>query len=818
MIGLVLVSHSAALADGVRALIEQMTQGRVPIAVAGGVDDPDNPIGTDVMKVAEAISAVYSPDGVVVLMDLGSALLSAETALEFLDPDWLPNVHLSDAPFVEGALSAAVQASTGSPIDHVLAAARGGLAAKQGHLNTTEVESPPPASPVLVSEPSTLTLTVPNRLGLHARPAARLVTLVGQHAAQVVIRKGDRSADGRQINAVALLDARQGDSLTITATGVDAQAVLNAIHQLAADNFGDRDDPTDSRPTVPHAVPAEVWVGISAAPGIAVGQILLLDDVHPQIPAGTSTDPASEQTRFADAIHSALVELDVLSRHADAGAIFEAQALMLRDDEVLSAVQSAITERACSAECAWWGAIEMLAERYRASGSELLRGRAADVFDVGRRVLRQLAPETTAAITVPEGSILAAPDLSPSEAAHLDRAAVRGIVTQAGGATSHMAIIARGQSIPAVVGLGPAYSMLMTGQTVIIDGDRGWLYPRPTPEQIIAAQWAGEQRRSEREQQQAAGQGLAFTPDGRRVEVSANIGSAADAQIAAAAGAESVGVFRTELLFMSHARPPTEDEQFRAYTAAAEQLHGQAVIIRTLDVGGDKPIAYLNLPREANPFLGYRGVRCWLDRPELAVTQLRAICRASAQHPIKVMFPMIGTLEEVQAACQLVRDVQAQLSDEDIDYDPNMQMGIMIEVPSAALLAQVLAAHVDFLSVGTNDLTQYLLAADRGNGYVNALVSPFQPALLRALQQVVEAAHAHGKWAGVCGEMAGDPRLTRLLIGLGVDELSMNAPAIPAIKTLIRQTNYADAQAVAAHALTLSTAAQVEAYLTQKES
>jgi len=381
-----------------------------------------------------------------------------------------------------------------------------------------------------------------------------------------------------------------------------------------------------------------------------------------------------------------------------------------------------------------------------------------------------------------------------------------------------MAIIARGLALPAVVGLGTAYSMLTSGQTVIVDGDKGWILPHPTAEQIAAACRTIEQQRLEQRRQRAVGQQLAITPDGRRIEVAANIGSAADAVSVAEAGADGVGVFRTELLFMSHTLPPSEAEQVQAYTTAAENVHGGSVIIRTLDVGGDKPIAYLKLPREDNPFLGYRGIRCWLERPELAETQLRAICRASAQHPIKVMFPMIGTLEEVQAACQLVRDVQAQLSDEDIDYDPNMQMGIMIEVPSAALLAEVLAAHVDFLSVGTNDLTQYLLAADRGNGYVNALVSPFQPALLRALQQVVEAAHAHGKWAGVCGEMAGDPRLTRLLIGLGVDELSMNAPAIPAIKTLIRQTNYADAQTVAAHALTLSTAAQVEAYLTQKES
>jgi len=812
MIGLVLVSHSAALADGVRALIKQMTQERVPIAVAGGVDDPDNPIGTDVIKVAEAISAVYSPDGVIVLMDLGSAVLSAETALELVDTEWLPHIHLSAAPFVEGALSAAVQASVGSPLEQVLAAARGGLAAKQQHLTPSAA---PTAIPMPASVPALhLTVPVPNRLGLHARPAARLVSLVGQYAAEVTLRKGEREASARQINAVALLDVRQGDELEFTAQGTDARAVLDAIQQLAKDNFGDRDvEAPHPVITVQAKRPVAVLAGVSAAPGLAVGQIYLLDDTRPDLPTGRSADPAGEQVRLTDALSSARVELDVLSRRSEAGAIFQAQSFMLRDEDLLRAAQDQIKQQQCSAEYAWWHAIEALAARYRDTGNAVLRWRSADIFDVGRRVLRQLAPETAAAIHVPAGSILAAPDLSPSEAAQLNRDEVRGIVTQHGGATSHMAIIARGLALPAVVGLGTAYSMLTSGQTVIVDGDKGWILPHPTAEQIAAACRTIEQQRLEQRRQRAVGQQLAITPDGRRIEVAANIGSAADAVSVAEAGADGVGVFRTELLFMSHTLPPSEAEQVQAYTTAAENVHGGSVIIRTLDVGGDKPIAYLKLPREDNPFLGYRGIRCWLERPELAETQLRAICRVSAQHPLKVMFPMVGTLEEVQTARELVRAVQTQLTREAIPFDPQMEVGIMIEVPSAALLADVLADHVDFFSLGTNDLTQYLMAADRGNAHVNALVSPFQPALLRTIQQVVRAAHARGKWVGVCGEMAGDPRLTRVLLGLGVDELSMNAPAIPAVKTIIRETDYTAAQAVAAHVLTLPTAAQVEAYL-----
>ncbi len=615
-----------------------------------------------------------------------------------------------------------------------------------------------------------------------------MVSLVGQYAAEVIIRRGERQASARQINAVALLDVRQGDELEFTAQGADARAVLDAIQRLANDNFGDRDE------EAPHPVitvqakqPVAVLAGVSAAPGLAVGQIYLLDDTRPDLPTGPSADPAGEQVRLTDALSSARVELDVLSRRSEAGAIFQAQSLMLRDEDLLRAAQAQITQQQCSAEYAWWHAIEALAGRYRETGNAVLRWRSADIFDVGRRVLRQLAPETAAAIHVPAGSILAAPDLSPSEAAQLNRDEVRGIVTQHGGATSHMAIIARGLALPTVVGLGAAYSMLTSGQTVIVDGDKGWIMPHPTAEQIAVACRTIEQQHVEQRRQRAVGQQPAITPDERRIEVAANIGSAADAVSAAEAGADGVGVFRTELLFMSHTLPPSEAEQVQAYTAAAENVHGGSVIIRTLDVGGDKPIAYLNLPREDNPFLGYRGIRCWLDRPELAVTQLRAICRVSAQHPIKVMFPMVGTLEEIQTARALLRNVQAQLTREAIPFDPHMEIGIMIEVPSAALLADVLAEHVDFFSLGTNDLTQYLMAADRGNAHVNALVSPFQPALLRTIQQVVTAAHARGKWVGVCGEMAGDPRLTRVLLGLGVDELSMNAPAIPAVKAIIRQ-------------------------------
>jgi phosphoenolpyruvate-protein phosphotransferase/dihydroxyacetone kinase phosphotransfer subunit len=799
MIGLVLVSHSAALAEGVRELAAQMTQGRVPIAVASGIDDPDNPIGTDALKVLAAVESVYSPDGVIILMDLGSALMSAETALELLDEGKRPHVFLSDAPFVEGAIAAAVQAIIGSPIEDVLAEARGALAAKQRHL---DAEAP------MNAEWLHLRLTVPNRLGLHARPAARLVSLVGQYKASVTLRKGEQSANARSINAVTLLDVRQGDVLDVFAEGDDAPIVLEAIRRLAEDNFGDQDQAEAAPPRISQPHSPDALVGLSASPGLAVGQVCRLEDVPPKLPLTVVDDAEQEIARLEAAISRAQAALgNLIERGTE---IFQAHQLMLRDDGLLNDARARIPRS--NAETGWWEAVEAMAGRYRQSENEYLQARAADVYDVGWQVLRQLSPDIAAVPELPEACILAASDLSPSQTAQLDPRRVLGIVLGQGGATSHMAIIARGLGIPTVVGLGASLDDLREGQMVIVDGDQGWLYVRPTEAQLAEF----HQKIDEQERQREDGHLPAITLDGHRVEVAANIGTPADAARLLEIGAEGVGLFRTELLFMNRAHAPDEEEQYQVYAATGAALDGLPLTIRTLDVGGDKHIPYLDLPREENPFLGYRGIRYWLDQPELAEQQLRAICRASADHPIRVMFPMVSTLDELERARQLLQRVQAQLTAAAIPFNPAMQVGIMIEVPAAALMAAQFAEQVDFFSIGTNDLTQYLMAADRGSDRVSALATGFQPAVLRLIRQVIDAAHARGKWVEICGEMAGDPRLTRLLVGLGVDELSLSAPTIPEIKRIIRQTSYAEAQAAATHLLTLATAAQVEAYLREQ--
>lgn len=826
MVGLVIVSHSAQLAAGVRELAVGMTGDQVQISTAGGIDDPDHPIGTDPIRVMAAITEVYTDDGVVVLMDLGSALMSAETALELLDPDWLPNIHLCDAPLVEGTVAAAVQASIGGDAASIMAEARASLLSKQQHLGLGETDFSA-AAVTHDANAQSRKLIVPNAQGIHARPAARIVQLAAAYPATLTIARGGKHVSGNSINQVALLGARQGDELTFFAEGVGASDLLAALHDLCMDNFGDSDaeaDPERLAEASVAEVPEGVLAGVAASGGLALGTVYRFDTQLPGVDYTRVEDANSEIERFDRALNEAVETLqtlksDVSSRvGAVAAAIFDAHSLMLQDADILTATRHYIEDEQVNAAFAWWRTIESLADDYRNADSDLLRGRAQDVLDVGARVLRLLSPIAIKQGAMPTDVIVVADDLTPSETAQLDPEKVRGIVTASGGATSHTAVIARSLGIPAVVGVGVDLHMLDNGRYLAVDGDRGWLHTDLTDAQISTFQAEIAERQSQRQVLIAASQQRAVTTDQRQIEVAANIGTAADAEHLVEMGAEGVGLFRTELLFMGRATAPTEQEQFEAYTAAATHLPTRPIIVRTLDVGGDKRIDYIDIDREENPFLGYRGIRYWLGNRDLARTQLRAVCRASAGHSIKVMFPMVGTLDELKAGLQVLREVQAQLTDESLAYDPDMEVGIMIEVPSAVFIADQLAKHVDFVSIGTNDLTQYIMAADRGNARVSPLATPFQPAVLRAIKTVVDAFHARGKWVGMCGEFAGNPTATALLVGLGLDELSMSAPAIPAVKAVIRELSYEAAQQLAETALTLPTAADILQFLNDNKA
>jgi len=828
MIGIVLVSHSSKLAEGVYELVSQMTQGQVPIAVAGGIEDPDNPIGTDPIRVQEAIESVYSDDGVVVLMDLGSALLSAEMALEFLTAEQQANIRLCEAPLVEGAMAAAVQATASTDIEAVLAEARTALAAKAAQLQQAMPDAPPtpPTPEVVITPEHEIRLTIRNKLGLHARPAAQFVSTAGRFDAQMTVRnltKGIGPVNAKSINQVATIGARQGHDIALAAGGPDADKALAALRVLVEANFGEDEgalEPTaEPQPVVTAPLAEGELAGIPASPGIAIGPIARYELVPVEVSRHQINDPEAEKQRLQAAIQVAKQEIQKLHRQAVAqvgdyeAAIFEAHLLFLDDPALVDPAVQRIADEKINAEAAWQTTVDETVAAYRALEDPYLQARAADVADVGQRVLKLLAGVVPASLELSAPSILIAADLTPSDTAQLNPDQVLGLCTELGSATSHSAILARALGIPAVVGAGPGILRLDEGTAVALDGQQGRIWVTPDTDKLAELQQQREAWLATQAAAKAASQQPAITQDGQQVEVVANIGRLADVKPALDNGAEGVGLLRTEFLYLDRTTAPSEEEQLAAYQGIAEVLGTRPLIIRTLDIGGDKPLPYLDLGQEENPFLGWRAIRYCLDRPEILKTQLKAILRASPGHQFKVMFPMVASVTEVRTAKAIWAEAEAELRRAAIPFDATIEIGIMVEVPSAATIADQLAAEVDFFSIGTNDLSQYTMAADRTNARVGTLADPFQPAVLRLIRQTIEAAHAAGIWVGLCGEFAGDPLATPILLGLGLDEFSMSAPAIPLVKQTISRLTVARAEEIAAEALKLDSAEAIKKFV-----
>ncbi|MCB0122902.1 MAG: phosphoenolpyruvate--protein phosphotransferase, partial [Caldilineaceae bacterium] len=501
---------------------------------------------------------------------------------------------------------------------------------------------------------------------------------------------------------------------------------------------------------------------------------------------------------------------------SDEAGILTAQRLVLTDNALRMRVLDQIATQQVNAAWAWQCAINAVVADYEALDDDYLRRRAADVRDVGNRLLLHLEQQSApvkgqSPLKIP--AILVATELSPSETAMLDPALVLGIVTESGGVTGHAAIIARSLGIPAVTGVAGVTALVEAGEQIALDGTKGELWLTLDDATYATVDERRQRWLAERAAAQTLAQEPAVTQDGVRIEIAANIGGAAEVAPALAAGAEGVGLFRTEFLFMGRVDAPDEETQFQAYRAAAEALDKRPFLIRTLDVGGDKPLPYLAIPPEENPFLGWRGIRYCLDNPAFFRTQLRAILRASAGHRVQVMFPMVSTVAEVQRARALLMAEQRDLTAAGIACADQLAIGIMIETPAAVLNARQLAGAVDFFSIGTNDLTQYLMAADRGNSRVADLIDPLQPPVIAAIARVAEAAHVAGIWIGVCGELAAEPLVTPLLVGLGIDELSMSAPAIGAVKAVIRRIEHAAAVDLAHYIQTLPDAKAVRVAL-----
>ncbi len=821
MVSLVLVSHSRTLAEAAIALARQMAPREVSIVAAAGAGEDGAELGTDPLRIADAIRGALDPDGAVVLMDLGSAVLSAETALDLLPDDARARVRLCPAPLVEGAVVAAIQAGLGADLDSVCREARQALDAKVEHLGGAPVDAAESLAAPETVEQAEATAVVRNAHGLHARPAARFVQTAADFPAEVSVRKqgaGGPPVSGRSLNRLATLGAGRGDVLVIAARGPRAAQAVEALRRLVEEGFGEPDQAGEARVDGGGGAGESAGGMLRAIPvseGIAIGPLRHYRVALPALPDARASDAEAEARRLDAALRACLKAIEERRRRAAAqfgapqAAIFEAHALILQDDALLDRARHLLREQGWTAPKAWHLAVREMAGAYQSLADEYMRQRVVDLLDVGDQVLAELLGGV-APREADRGApaVLLAQELTPSQVAELDPGRALGLITLGGGATSHAAILARALGIPAVAGADASIEAVADGVLVAVDGFSGAVWVQP-PAAVIKqladrrAAWL-EQQRSLR----AYSQGLTYTRDGRRVEVAANLGGVADARAALANGAEAVGVLRTEFLYLTRQAAPTEEEQLAALRQIAAMLAPRPVIARTLDVGGDKVIPYLPMPEEANPYLGVRAVRLSLQHRDLFRAQARAILRAASEYDVRMLIPMVSLVEEIEAVRDLLRGAHEELERAGLAHRWPIGLGVMVETPAAALMADALAARVDFLSVGTNDLTQYTLAAERGNPDLAAYADALHPAVLMLIQRVADAARRHGKWSGVCGEIASDPVAAPVLIGLGVDELSMNPAAIPSVKAAIRGMAYGAAQELAGAALRAESAGE----------
>lgn len=564
--------------------------------------------------------------------------------------------------------------------------------------------------------------------------------------------------------------------------------------------------------------------GIIASPGIAIAKAFVYAKVEVEVEKKTVDDTAAETARLDAALDASKEQLAAIKAKAerDLGAeeaeIFEAHAMILEDPEFADSIRNEINASSVNAEFAAKAVTDQFYAMFDAMDDPYFRGRAADIRDVGTRVLNNLMGiENIDISSLDEDTIIVAEDLAPSDTAQMDKAHVKGFATNVGSRTSHTAIMARSLEIPAVLGLGDVVDCVKNGDIVVVDGLKGEVAINPTEEELKAYEAQAEDYSAYMKELAELKDQPAETTDGRVVELVGNIGSPDDVDGVLKNGGRGVGLYRTEFLYMNSDIMPDEETQYEAYKTVIEGFDGDPVIIRTLDIGGDKKLPYLPLEEEMNPFLGFRAVRLCFREKDMFKTQLRAILRAAVYGKALIMFPMISGVAEVRQAKAILAECMQELEEKGQAYDKNIKVGVMIEIPSAAVTADIIAKEVDFFSIGTNDLCQYTLAVDRMNQEVSYLYNPLHPAILRLVKNVIEASHAHeGKFTGMCGEMAGDPVAALLLLGLGLDEFSMSASSIPQVKKIVRSVSYEEAKAIAEEALTLETGDEIRKLVQNK--
>ena len=815
VIGIVVVSHSRALGEAVVALAREMAGSSVTpsLAVAAGLDETT--FGTDAAAVAAAVEEVVSSaEGVLVLVDIGSSVLSAEMACELVDPEIAERVRISAAPLVEGILPAVVAAAGGADLDEVAREAEEGLLAKREHLGagfdtqprSSAAAQPAVSAPAVTRPAASAEITIGDPHGLHARPAAKLVTLVRSFDAQVAIANLD--TDGRPVPAdslssVATLNAGPGARLRLTAEGPQAAEALDAVRELAARDFTDASQPEKGTEDAVPAPSSPNGSGLDAALGAA--HVLRVGVDLDAYEAGSVSEEKARSDRAVRAVTD-----DIRSRQGGGGEARDILAahLALLDDPTLRADVAAELDRGVAAPAAWRGVLDRLAARFGQLADPYQRARAQDVRGIERQLLRALTKPDSALAqedSIPAGSILVVDELDPSTAAALDAGVLGGVVTVRGGDTGHGAIVARSRGIPLFTDGGEPAEGILDGQTVGFDATTRTLAIDPDRAELGRLQSLLEHRRDELRAAAQRAKEPATTQDGVHIPVRANITSPHDALAAGAIGADGSGLVRTEIVFGTEQAVPSASKQGATFLSIASALHWQPVTIRTWDVGGDKPLPFLPPAAgatEENPMLGARGLRLMRQHPEVFDEQLVGVCAAAESRDIRVMFPMVTTRDEVDWALERLATAQRMSG---VDRVP---VGIMVEVPAAALRVAELAKGIDFVSIGTNDLAQYTLATDRGNATVGDIADGLDPAVLQLIRHVVDHAPA-GVEVAVCGDLASRPEAVPLLLGLGVQELSVAGPVLPRIKQAVRHTSLAAARELARQALDAPSAAAV---------
>ena len=653
-----------------------------------------------------------------------------------------------------------------------------------------------------------------NAHGLHARPATHLVNLTKSFQGDIQVAVDDGNfVSAKSLTRLLALGCKRGQTLRFIAEPeTDAVDALDKVIQAVQQGLGEEVEPIQSSDSQEAQSPQTVKslpktlstnTGIPASSGLAFGPVhVIKPKVYQYERMGLSVKAEKEKLDIAlHAVKNNIHQVIAKSEVAEIKQIFQAHLEMLDDPDLINGVYQKINLN-LSAPAAWHEHIEAAAKEQAALPDRLLAERATDLRDIGDRVLAQLCGEVI--IEEPkEPYILIMYDVGPSDVARLNKDRVAGILTAVGGASAHSAIVARALGIPAIVGAGDQILEIEQKSSLLINGDTGTFVLNPNTQQIEQAKQERELQQKIREEAERHSQEPAITLDQHQIEVAANLGKVQATAHAVECGAEAIGLLRTELVFMAHSSAPSEATQEADYRVVLDALAGRPLVVRTLDVGGDKPLPYLPIAEEENPFLGLRGIRLTLRQPELLRQQLIALLKAADDRPLRIMFPMIGRVEEWRAAKAILDEVKT------VHPCANLQVGIMIEVPSAALLAPILAQEVDFFSIGTNDLTQYTLAIDRGHPILSAEADGLHPSILQLIDHTVKAAHKHGKWVGICGELAADPKAVPILMGLGVDELSMSPNSIPLVKAQIRTLNYSQAQALAKSALECESATAV---------